>query len=1147
MYRNFNTLPPIKRLGWLLLPLLLFAFLFWLPWHSQAQLAASPALTETAVSVRQNDAHGITFQIDLPPAVVSDELVTVAGLPARLHEPGAPDLPYYATWLAVPPEATVTVSVTENKVSRQQLSHVQAAPQQSSEAVADLPASERAAYESVGIEAVPLLVEGMDEAIYGRNQPYPPHLYTLSEPIYYRDVRLVALHLYPVRYNPVNQTLTQAQQLQVQISFDQARFTDLRPAAPSQNHHESMLAHMLLNYDASRAWRSFPTDWQTIEPALPVGSTSYKIEIDRDGIYEITGQELADLGLDLSSVNPQEMQLMHRGQPVAYQFISDNTASDTLTTTDRLRFFGQAFVGPRLEKQYINDNVYWLVIGEQADLVDTIANEAGQGYAPVYSFRDEVTRAPENVFWGTLTNRWDEFPNEPDAWFWESVSQGAGILTKTYGITLTHPVTTGTDAGFVVELMSREQTNNPTNFNYDVRATLNDYPGYGRHTWKLLRNVNVTGTVPANYLHDGLNDVVVVFATDWTVHGNINPRYFFNRITVQYERRLIAIDDQLHFGSSSAGPQEFRVANFSQPDSNQVLVWDVSNPYMPQQILLADTDISGSGPYTYTIAHDGPDNRRFIATTIDNVRSVARLSAYTATAINPPGGADWIAITHADFRPAAEQLAAHRAHEQFGGLITHVVDIEDIINQYGYGLPLPEAVRNYLTNALLNWDLPPSYVVLVGEGHQNPRNLHSTGYGFWDQDLPNYLLTDLVFKDRFQGLIPSDHTFTTLIGDDLVPDLAIGRIATTSITDTFNVVDKIMQFDLNQLTPEAWQQHYLFVADTTDQGGNFCLANQQTGNSLPGGIEQTHLCRPAATAADTAQIRADMSAAIHDPDHGVILLNYRGHGSVDRWASPAILNTAMTDFWQNNEKPLIILSADCLDGNFAWPGWPALSQTFLALPDVGSAAHWSSTGLGFTFEHSALLQALYEGAFDLGLPALGNAINYSKIQYMLGGYHKSEVYSFTLQGDPAMQLYRPDLRLDKTTAQTVVEPGDTVQFDLTVYNAGLHATTPTVVDTLPTGLTFAGYSATLPVTLSQAGQELTFVAGGHLNWDDQFTITVEATVDPETDGELLNVAHASAPGWDLNPTSRQDSAALISVYTPPVVYTDFLYLPYITR
>ena len=75
---------------------------------------------------------------------------------------------------------------------------------------------------------------------------------------------------------------------------------------------------------------------------------------------------------------------------------------------------------------------------------------------------------------------------------------------------------------------------------------------------------------------------------------------------------------------------------------------------------------------------------------------------------------------------------------------------------------------------------------------------------------------------------------------------------------------------------------------------------------------------------------------------------------------------------------------------------------------AGSAAHWSSTGLGYDHEHTVLLEGFYTGIFDHGLIALGDAINYAKLHFMQSGsYSESEIYSFNLQGDPATMAFLP--------------------------------------------------------------------------------------------------------------------------------------------
>ena len=112
---------------------------------------------------------------------------------------------------------------------------------------------------------------------------------------------------------------------------------------------------------------------------LPVGSETFKREVDQDGLYAVTGADLAAAGMNLAAVDPDQIQMMQNGNAVAYQFVNvDGKAG--FGTTDEVRFFGWAFDGSRYEDMYISNNIFWLWAGGTANQVQTANNEAGKGY-----------------------------------------------------------------------------------------------------------------------------------------------------------------------------------------------------------------------------------------------------------------------------------------------------------------------------------------------------------------------------------------------------------------------------------------------------------------------------------------------------------------------------------------------------------------------------------------------------------------------------------------------------------------------------------------------------------------------------------------------------------------------------------------------
>jgi hypothetical protein len=519
--------------------------------------------------------------------------------------------------------------------------------------------------------------------------------------------------------------------------------------------------------------------------------------------------------------------------------------------------------------------------------------------------------------------------------------------------------------------------------------------------------------VPITTLVAGTNNFTIHLAASTNPVGAVSV--YLNRITVDYLRTLKAQNDQLFF-TDEVGGRAMMVQDFSENDPNNMLVWDISTPTNPVQVILDKSDvIAGNGRYTYTIGSDSNTAQNYIATTITNTLPPDNISQYTPPAnLEPANGADWVAISYRDFLTQANILANHRTQEDYGKLKTHVIDIEDIINVYGYGLPMPDAIHTYLSNSL-TWSTKPSYVMLLGDGLIAPRHLDCLACTDWDMNAQNLVPTDMQFTDRYQGLVPSDATIVFLIGDDLLPDMAIGRLSAETTAQATAMVEKIIQYEENLHAETPSSKRVLFLADFPDPnaGGSFCNTNQNTtGPLLPSEYEQTHLCIE-----DYGAPEPFLQAITVEVSRGVFLMNYRGHGATQLWGSdPTFWNADNTvtdqelrNIWANEGKPPIILSADCLDGHFAWPGRTALSERFLRLDDkAGSAAHWSSSGLGLDYEHTTLLEGFYQGLFDQQQTNIGDAANYAKLHFSLSAnYAESEMYSFNMQGDPAMQAILP--------------------------------------------------------------------------------------------------------------------------------------------
>ena len=473
-----------------------------------------------------------------------------------------------------------------------------------------------------------------------------------------------------------------------------------------------------------------------------------------------------------------------------------------------------------------------------------------------------------------------------------------------------------------------------------------------------------------------------------------------------------------------------------------------------------------------------------------------------------------------------------------------------MINQYGYGLPIPAAIQQYMTHGLESWAVAPRYLLLVGDSTLDARRVS----GWQDEQ---YVLTDLVFEDYWQGQIPSDLTFSLLVGDDKLPDLAVGRIAAKQESEVKNIVDKIAKYEEIHLFSPGWMENLLFVADRYDiNAGHFCLESTNTGGDLPASFNPAYLCLDD-YGNDGELFRNDLFSAVNN--NRVSLLNYRGHGGITHWAyinptSTYILSTKDIEVWDNSLSPFVSISGDCLDGNFAYPSRTGLGEKLTKAKDsdgnpAGAAAHWGSTGLGTSNNHSQLIDAFYHALFVDGQVTVGDATMVAKVLYGLDpGTDPTLLFSFTLQGDPAMQLFRPSLSVKNSVVPQMALVGDIVTYTIEAKNQGVYPSYTIISHTLPTGFNFISVSSTVSTSYELTGSGVIFDLQFGESMQDKgiprngvVTLVVTVEILPGASrGESVSSATVTGTGEEAWPGDEVSKATVI-VIEPSV------YLPLITR
>jgi hypothetical protein len=371
---------------------------------------------------------------------------------------------------------------------------------------------------------------------------------------------------------------------------------------------------------------------------------------------------------------------------------------------------------------------------------------------------------------------------------------------------------------------------------------------------------------------------------------------------------------------------------------------------------------------------------------------------------------DYVVVTHRDFLAPAQRLAAHRASQ---GLHVRVVDVQEIYDQFGYGLMSAETIRDFIAFAYSQWPAPaPSHAQLVGDGTYDFRGFSSFG-------TPTYVPPYLDMVDPDMGETATDNRYVTITPGDVLPDLNIGRLPVNTLEEANAMVDKIVAYEA--LASAAWTQNALFVSDDVEGGGgNFYeysdgIADGSTTYKgslvkiLPAGytpnktyLGQTcDLSNPPGSVECRAQIIERINA-------GSLFVSYIGHGTRTYWAAEKLFDKTALGQVNTGGRAPIMLPMTCNEGYFQDPdpAQTSLSEIGVRMKDNGPIASWAPTGFGLAPGHDFLEKGLLLALFYDGV-RLGAAASAGKLYLAANappGTFIDLIDTFLLLGDSALKV-----------------------------------------------------------------------------------------------------------------------------------------------
>ncbi len=346
--------------------------------------------------------------------------------------------------------------------------------------------------------------------------------------------------------------------------------------------------------------------------------------------------------------------------------------------------------------------------------------------------------------------------------------------------------------------------------------------------------------------------------------------------------------------------------------------------------------------------------------------------------------ADYLAIGPKNFLDAATSLLERRRGQ---GLRVEAISIEEIYSEFGFGESSPEAVKDFLSYAYHQWRQPaPRYVLLLGDANYDFKDYLQTGVV--NRVPPRMVRTSYLWT-------ASDPSYAMVNGDDLLPDLAIGRLPAATISEVRTMVEKILAYEMADTNFDAL---VVLVADNADEAGDF----EADADRLASGILATR--NPTKIYLSRLGAGATRSAIQRSFDEGASLVSYIGHGGIHLWADENFFNTGDIAALVPQPQQPLLLTMNCLNGYFHFPYFDSLAEALVKAEAKGAVAAFSPSGLSLNgpanLYHGALLEELVHG----GHKRLGDAILGAQEAYTETGAFPELLTIYHLIGDPALTL-----------------------------------------------------------------------------------------------------------------------------------------------
>lgn len=405
----------------------------------------------------------------------------------------------------------------------------------------------------------------------------------------------------------------------------------------------------------------------------------------------------------------------------------------------------------------------------------------------------------------------------------------------------------------------------------------------------------------------------------------------------------------------------------------------------------------------------------------------SNIKAYRFNEIKLQSSYNYLIISHQKLDSGANAYKDFLASSVGGNYIPYLAFVNDIYDQFYFGLKHPEALKNFCKYSV-NSSATLKYLLLLGKGQRyNNSRFNSIVNSNFDL-VPTF------------GVPPSDYYFVTgYNGSDLNPLLAVGRIPATNNNQIANYLKKLNDHQVYGYQP--WKKKVLHLAggNNASEVSQFVGYQNRFHNILSG--EKWGASKKLITKQDPSPVDSSLKSKIQlELNTGYALVDYFGHGSTQ--ASDIDFGDAH-QLNNVNKYPFFYFNGCGLGNTF---DGASIAEDFLFTKDKGAIGWMAGTTFGFISElyyySTAFHQKLTENI------SFSFAENISKTietyQNSSNPYNKAQCRQMLYMGDPSIKIFdaeNPDYAIDLVKSsifpKKVTAEADSFALVLKIQNSAL--------------------------------------------------------------------------------------------------------------